>query len=48
MFRAIDISPDNSFIFHGKMPGLVLIVIIITAESLVQKIFIALGPRGEE
>jgi hypothetical protein len=45
---AIDVAFGNSFIFHGKFHGvfpfLILIVVIIMAEKLVQKIFFALGP----
>jgi len=48
---AIDVAFGNSFIFHGKfhgvLPFLVLIIVIIMAEKLVQKIFLALGPVEE-
>jgi hypothetical protein len=49
---AIDVAFGESFIFfgsfHGLIPFLVLIVIIITAETLAQKLFMALGPKEEE
>ena len=48
---AIDVAFGNSFIFHGKfhgvLPFLVLIIVIIIAERLLQKIFLALGPVEE-
>ena len=52
MLWAIDVAFGDNFDFHGKMHGvipfLVLIVVIITAETLVQKIFFALGPLEDE
>jgi hypothetical protein len=49
---AIDIAFGNSFIFrgkfHGVFPFLILIIVIITAETLVQKIFFSLGSAEEE
>jgi len=46
----IDISFGNSFIFHGKFHGVFpfLILIIITAETLVQKVFFSFGPAEED
>jgi hypothetical protein len=49
---AIDVAFGNSFIFHGMyhglIPFLVLITIIITAETLAQKFFLSLGDEENE